>query len=115
MRGIPSPWFSLERSKIDVGDRVKIKTLKFGKAYAVGLPTFTYGYVKGKKSDRFEVLWDAGDTMMTHKRHLIYQSGDGVENEDEPKFNGKINKDTILPILSVGTAYFVTRSESERD
>jgi hypothetical protein len=104
---------SQPKKKIDVGDRVKIRTLKFGKAYAEGLPKFTYGYVKGKKGDLFEVLWDAGDTMMTHKRHLIYQMGDGVVDEEEPVFNGKINKNTILPILSVGTALSPETNQSE--
>jgi hypothetical protein len=49
------------QKKIDVGDRVKIQTKKFGKAYAVGLPTWTYGYVREKKGDLYEVMWDAGD------------------------------------------------------
>ena len=94
------------KRRIDVGDRVKIQTKKFGKAYAVGLPIYTYGYVREKKGDLYEVIWDAGDVMKAHKRHLIYQGEN--ENEDdvesEPKYNGKITKETILPILSVGTA-----------
>jgi hypothetical protein len=34
------------KKRIDVGDRVKILTKKFGKGYAVGLPPWTYGYVR---------------------------------------------------------------------
>ena len=94
------------KKKIDVGDRVKIQTKKFGKAYAVGMPTWTYGYVREMKGDLYEVIWDAGDIMKAHKRHLIYQdeNENETENQSEPIYNGKITKETILPILSVGTA-----------
>jgi hypothetical protein len=102
---------SQPKKKIDVGDRVKIKALKFGKAYAEGLPTFTYGNVKGKKGDLFEVLWDAGDTMLTHKRHLIYQLGYEVEDEEEPAFNGKINKTLSYQYFRFNG--FITGNESE--
>ena len=60
----------VKKKKIEVGGRVKIKTLAFGKRYAAGLPEFTYGLVRGKKGDMYDVLWDAGDSMQTHKRHL---------------------------------------------
>jgi hypothetical protein len=42
--------------------------------------------------------------MKAHKRHLTYQDENEDENKSEPKFNGKITKETILQILSVGTA-----------
>jgi len=93
-----------KKLKIDLGDRVKIKTKAFGKGYAEGRPSFTYGYVRGKKGDLYDVEWDAGDSMMTHKRHLSKHISDSEGEDDEPKFNGRITKDTILPILSVGTA-----------
>ena len=72
------------KRKIDVGDRVKIQTKKFGKAYAVGLPMYTYGYVREKKGDLYEVIWDAGDVMTAHKRHLTYQDENDDETENEP-------------------------------
>ena len=94
------------KKKIDVGDRVKIQTKKFGKTYAVGMPTWTYGYVREMKGDLYEVIWNAGDIMKAHKRHLIYQdeNENETESQSEPIYNGKTTKETILPILSVGTA-----------
>ncbi len=88
-----------------MGGRVKIKTLAFGKGYAAGLPEFTYGLVRGKKGDLYDVLWDAGDSMQTHKRHLTAEDSenDSVE-ESEPLYYSKMNEETILPILSVGAA-----------
>ena len=56
------------KKRIDVGDRVKIQTKKFGKAYAVGLPTYTYGYVREKNGDLYEVIWDAGDAGRKRKQ-----------------------------------------------
>ena len=49
------------------------------------MPTWTYGYVREMKGDLYEVIWDAGDIMKAHKRHLIYQ--DENENETEMKMN----------------------------
>jgi hypothetical protein len=78
------------------------KTKAFGVGYAKGRPTFTYGYVKNKKGDLYDVLWDAGYTMATHKRHLTPHDSDTDEEED-PRYNSRISKDTILPILAVGS------------
>jgi hypothetical protein len=94
-----------KRKKVEVGSRVKIKTSAFGKAYAEGLPEYTYGIVRVKKGDVFNVLWDAGDSMNTHKRHLIVvDDGEDSDGEDEPLYRSKLTKETILPILSVGAA-----------
>ena len=93
-----------KRLKIDLGDRVKIKTRAFGKGYAEGKPEFTYGYVRGKKGDLYDVEWDAGDSMLTHKRHLSAHQRESEDDENEPRFNSRITKETLLPILSVGTA-----------
>jgi hypothetical protein len=101
------------KRKIEVGDRVKILTKKFGKAYAEGLPTFTFGYVRGKKGDLFDVLWDAGDAMMAHRRHLSFHDENDEQDEDEPKFNGKITKEIILPVLLVGTTLLPSKIDNE--
>jgi hypothetical protein len=91
-----------KKKKICVGDRVKIRTRAFGKGYANGKPKFTYGNVRKQKGDLFDVLWDAGDTMLTHKRHLVPH--DSETEDEEPLFNSRLSKETILPILSVGAA-----------
>jgi hypothetical protein len=101
----PEPDESMSKKKrIDVGDRVKIKTRAFGSGYAKGKPKFTYGHVKQKKGDLYDVLWDAGDSMVAHKRHLEAHESDSEEDEnEEPRYNGRLDKETILPILSVGS------------
>jgi hypothetical protein len=92
-----------KRKKIEIGDRVKIKTRSFGISYARGRPKFTYGQVIQKKGDLYDVVWDAGDTMLTHKRHLTpHDSESEKEDENEPRYNSRLSKETILPILSVG-------------
>jgi hypothetical protein len=45
-----------KKKRIDVGDRVKIKTRAFGSIYAKGKPKFTYGHVRQKKGDLYDVL-----------------------------------------------------------
>jgi hypothetical protein len=92
------------KRKIDIGDRVKIKTRKFGIAYAKGLPTFTYGSVRGKKGDLFDVLWDEGDEMTAHKRHLSLQESEDEHEGDDPRLDSKVSMETLLPILSVGAS-----------
>jgi len=105
----PSP--AVKRKKVDIGDRVKIKTRAFGKGYAEGKPTYTYGYVKGKKGDLYDVLWDAGDTMLAHKRHIsLHDSDTESDGELEPRLNSRISKETLLPILSVGAALSQTNA-----
>ena len=92
-----------KKKRIDIGDRVKIKTRAFGSGYAKGKPKFTYGHVKQKKGDLYDVLWDAGDSMVAHKRHLEAHDSDSEEDENvEPRYNDRLDKETILPILSVG-------------
>ena len=90
-----------KKRKIDVGDRVKIKTKAFGIGYSKGKPTFTYGYVKNKKGDLYDVQWDAGDTMVAHRRHLAPHDSD-TEDDEDPRYNSRVTKETILPILAVG-------------
>jgi hypothetical protein len=91
-----------KKKKLGVGDRVKIRTRAFGKGYANGKPTFTYGRVRKQKGDLFDVLWDAGNSMLTHKRHLAPH--DSETEDDEPLLNSRLSKETILPVLSVGAA-----------
>ena len=58
-------------------------------------------------------------TMMTaHVRHLIYQSGlreVNDEKEEEPMLFSKMNKETILPILSVGVALSQANGEGKEN
>ncbi len=40
--------------------------------------------------------------MVAHKRHLTSHDSD-TEDDEEPRYNSRISKDTILPILAVGS------------
>jgi hypothetical protein len=55
---------------LEAGDRVKIKTFRFGKAYARGRPMFTYGYIVSMDGGKvIDVKWDNdegdGEVMKT--------------------------------------------------
>jgi hypothetical protein len=87
-----------QKTKIDIGDREKIKMKAFGKGYAVGKPTFTYGYVRAKKGDLYDVDWDAGDSMLTHKRHLSTHDSESEDDENESRLNRRITKETLYSL-----------------
>jgi hypothetical protein len=41
--------------------------------------------------------------MVAHKRHLeVHDSESDKDENEEPRYNGRLDKETILPILSVG-------------
>jgi hypothetical protein len=95
-----------KKSQIKVNDVVKIKTSKFGIGYAKGRPEFTFGKVLKISGKIYDVLWEGGEEnaqMKTHVRHLILQSNLREKEKDgeELRLFGLINKETILPILSV--------------
>ena len=55
---------------LESGDRVKIKTFRFGKAYAKGRPVFTYGNIVSTQGGKvIDVRWDNdegdGEVMKT--------------------------------------------------
>ncbi len=91
---------------IKINDKVEIRTAKFGIAYARGRPEFTFGKVLKVKGKFYDVLWEDDVIMKTHVRHLIYQSNllEKEKDDEEPRLFDKIDKETILPILSVGEA-----------
>ena len=108
------------------GDRVKIRTFRFGRKYAVGKPKWTFGTVlrvKGFAKDICSVIWDGSsekEAMDSHRKHLV-----GVDDDDEPvmfllsdkekfwndekeKFwtprgNLSLKIKSLLPILEVGS------------
>jgi hypothetical protein len=83
--------------KIKINDMVKIKTAKFGVAYARGRPEFTFGRVLKIHGKVYDVLWDDDIIMKTNVRHLIYQSNlsEKKNRDEEPKLFDKFNKETI--------------------
>jgi hypothetical protein len=103
------------KSKIKVNDTVKIKTSKFGIGYSRGRPEFTFGKVLKIHGKIYDVLWEDDIVMKTNVRHLIYQSNlvKKEKKDEEPRLFDKLNKETILPILSVGEALFQPADDSK--
>ena len=52
------------------GDKVRIKTIRFGKVYAQGLPEFTYGKVIDVIGEQAKVRWRQGDEDMVTRLSL---------------------------------------------
>ena len=106
-----------------VGDKVRIKTIRFGKKYAKGRPEFTQGKVVKVKGKKAGVVYEGGeeiyDTYLTHLENL------GKDLEDEPGdvvatvcYKGKWYKKsqtfyTIMAALEVGSA--LKRSEESEE
>ena len=60
------------KAEIQIGDQVKIKTIRFGKQYAKGRPEYTRGKVVSMKGKKAMVLYEGGDeTYATEKAHLV--------------------------------------------
>ncbi len=58
--------------KLKVGDRVKIRTDKFGEAYATNKPEYTIGTIKGTKKQDSSVKWDGSSGLWSsHLTHLV--------------------------------------------
>ena len=57
--------------KLKAGDRVKIRTEKFGEKYALGKQEFTHGLIKSIKGNEASVKWDGSSGMWnSHLAHL---------------------------------------------
>ena len=69
------------------GDRVKIRTFRFGRKYSVGKPKWTYGTVlrvKGFEKNICSVIWDGSskdEAMDSHRKHLV-----GVDDDEKVLF-----------------------------
>jgi hypothetical protein len=63
----------------------------------------------------YDVLWEDDVVMKTNVRHLIFQSNlsEMENNDEEPRLFDKINKETILPILSVGAALSQSQDDTK--
>ena len=106
-----------------VGDKVRIKTIRFGKKYAKGRPEFTQGKVVKVKGKKAGVVYEGGeeiyDTYLAHLENL------GKDLVDEPGdvvatvcYKGKWYKKsqtfyTIMAALEVGSA--LKRSEESEE
>jgi hypothetical protein len=62
------------KSTFQVGDKVRIKTIRFGKRYAKDLPEFTQGKVVKIKGKKAGVVYDGGeeiyDTYLAHHEKI---------------------------------------------
>ncbi len=65
------PLLDQRNVKLKVGDKVKTSTERFGKAWAVGRPKFTFGVVKKVKGDLVSILWEGELRRMNAKAHHL--------------------------------------------
>jgi hypothetical protein len=102
--------------KFKVLDRVKIKTTRFGKTFAKGMPTCTFGTIMKIKGKVCDVQWDDSEGVNLMKSHtdFLEKAEDGKEGNalmamyllDESWYCDKANSiRNILPVLEVGTAF----------
>jgi hypothetical protein len=62
--------FKAVTAKLKVGDRVQIRTAKFGKDYAADKHEFTNGTIKSMKKNKASVKWDGSSGLW--KSHLVH-------------------------------------------
>ncbi len=53
-------------------DRVKIKTTRFGKTFAQGLPTYTFGTIMKMKGKVCDIQWDDSEGVDLMKSHTDF-------------------------------------------
>jgi hypothetical protein len=88
---------SKRKAEFQIGDRVKIKTWRFGKGYAKGLPEYTQGNVVSIKSHlKVGVRYD-GDKKIydTNKAHL----------EKEEALEASRKDDVVATVIYKGKRY----------
>jgi hypothetical protein len=109
-----------KKAELKIGDMVRIKTARFGKKYARGLPVYTKGQVITVKGPKVGVRYYGGDEIYdTYSKHL--EKLEFVEPEDVVAtviYKGKRYKKsqtfyTIMAALEVGSA--LKRSEENEE
>jgi hypothetical protein len=96
-------------------DRVKIKTSRFGKSFAKGLPAYTFGTIMKVKGKVCDVQWDDSDEVDLMKSHtdFLELANDKKEGNalmalyllTEAWYDDRLNTiRMILPVLEVGAA-----------
>jgi hypothetical protein len=102
------------KAEINIGDEVKVKTVRFGKQYAKGRPKFTRGKVISIKGKKAKVRYEGGDELYdTYLSHLLKADyEDEVDGDNVVAtvcYKGKWYKKsqtfyTIMAALEVGSA-----------
>jgi hypothetical protein len=69
------------KATIQVGNKVKINTIQFGKAYAVGRPEYMEGKVVAIKGKKARVVYEGGEEIYdTYLSRL-----EKITDDDQPK------------------------------
>ena len=111
------------KAEIQIGNNVKIKTIRFGKHYAKGRPEYTIGKVVTLKGNKVGVRYEGEkDIYDTNKSHLINIEEDPVSESENVvamvSYKGKWYKKsqtfyTIMASLEVGSA--LRKSEEDEE
>ena len=106
-----------------MGDKVKIKTIRFGKRYAKGLPEFTHGKVVKIKGKKAGVVYEGDEEIYdTYLAHLENLGRDEEADQGDVVatvcYKGKWYKRTqtfysIMATLEIGSA--LKRSEESEE
>jgi hypothetical protein len=102
------------KAEINVGDNVRIKTIRFGKRYAQGLPEYTNGVVVSIKGSKAGVVYEGSDeTYDTNRAHLENVEANSISRQDDVVamvlykkkwYKRKTCMNTIMAVLEVGSA-----------
>jgi hypothetical protein len=78
------------KAEFEIGDKVKIKTVRFGRKYSKGLPEYTEGRVVKIKGKKASVVYEGGeeayDTNLAHLEKL-----DGKEDVQDGDVVATVN------------------------
>ncbi len=87
------------------GAKVRIKTIRFGKVYAQGLPEYTFGKVIDVIKDQAKVKWQQGDVDMVTRLSLRIKR-DHATSDPKERCQNASN-------LAAGSAWWVKRATGE--
>jgi hypothetical protein len=109
------------KAEIQIGDEVRIKTIKFGKQYAKGRPKFIKGKVVSIKGKKAGVVYEGEEEVFDTDKGYLEKMNDDSANGDvcaTVSYKGKWYKKsqtfyTIMATLEVGSA--LKRSEESEE
>ncbi len=111
------------KAEIQIGSKVKIRTIRFGKQYAKGRPEFTIGKVETLKGNKVGVIYEGEKEIYdTNKAHLTTMEDEAVSSSEDVvamvSYKGKWYRKsqtfyTIMVSLEVGSA--LKKSEEEEE
>ena len=111
------------KAEVQIGSKVKIRTIKFGKQYSKGRPEFTIGKVMTIKGNKAGVIYEGEEEIYdTNIAHLTIMEDEAISSSENVvamvSYRGKWYRKsqtfyTIMASLEVGSA--LKRSEEDEE